>query len=110
MCYDAFTKTKGDTMTEQQSEIPQEFSWASIASDRYDEGVQKIADDLRQLADDIERRKGPDKTHVNGAREILHRVTWGVSGLCMERLFQVAEDADRAVLTELAKTFQELPS
>jgi hypothetical protein len=77
------------------------------AEERYRRAVQRTANRLRDLAEEIERdgmrvrkTKLPDGTEVpdygNAARDVVHAVQWGVANAHADRVVDAAVSADFA--------------
>lgn len=71
----------------------------------YSRQVARIAAQLRDMADEVERRGNcvydssqdskPD--YVNAAGQVVHKVQWGVANLPLDTLLIAAADVDREV-------------
>ena len=69
------------------------------AQQRYEGHVDRIARDLRYLADRVERtghnaRPERSNTYSTAACDVLHEITWGVANLNLDNLLNAALDAD----------------
>lgn len=90
-------------MAEADAEFAQEY--ARRAAEEFARGVRRVADELRHLADNVERRATPGpslrtlRPDFGGALyDVLHDVTTGLSNSGIELLARRAVEADAAAL------------
>lgn len=83
-------------------------TYASNRHERYGQTLDSISDKLRGLADEIQRVGQADwltghddgTDHSRGASRALHSITAAMANLGLDRLVEVAAQADTAALKE----------
>lgn len=86
-------------------------TWAERMQRQYAEGLANVANDLREMADRVERDGMPRRRSDGSlaaigypegsefsaaAHRVLHAITWGVANLNLEHLLRRAVEADAA--------------
>lgn len=75
------------------------------AHDQFLKAAVGITDDLRRMADEVEREivarerfgYGPNQLHQATAGAVVHTLSWGFANLNLSRLIDRASEADRLV-------------
>jgi hypothetical protein len=83
-----------------------DHTWAGVSASLFEKDVQKIADRLRYLADEVEqagratrnptRTEDPNPDYLRAAERAVHAVVWGVANLSLDGLIASAAEATRA--------------
>lgn len=86
--------------------------YTEIQSQFYSDMVERTADALTRLAEDVRRYAKVDRDpmfhkdnpHVYNAKDLIHRVSWGMANLNLEGILARALDADEALLIKAKET------
>lgn len=79
----------------------------------YDRQIDRIAQQLRDLADKVETRRVTDPIGMRGygyqATQVIHDIQWGVANLPLDTLLSAAHDVHHYVTLDSAARGAEVP-